>query len=271
MLHWAALFANLSLRHFSKMMEGPWSTFTALWVMICYIPTPKQVMTWGEGWVPSLQLKPLQCDRKDRLTVISPPVLAAKNKRKQNATHSSVAAQTAAQFDTSFLGATRIESTGQKLHYRLMLQKSCDSFGKVTLPPWLISPSLWVQISSLFSWSKTFAIGHPFTETDIYQLVNGSHPSEKGDEAMLAKSMTDSLASTIHPDLFNRCPKKMTSILILSKIKSHHNIINVILFFRLVSEVDCNFKKERERDTDPSIENRTYVSKMSVKHSFGVM
>lgn len=106
-----------------------------------------------------------------------------KKKRKQNATHSSVAAQTAAQFDTSFLGATRIESTGQKLHYRLMLQKILRFIGKVTLPPWLISPSLWVQISSLFSWSKTFVIGHPFTETDIYQLVNGSHrwhpPSEK--------------------------------------------------------------------------------------------
>lgn len=136
------------------------------------------------------------------------PSFGRKKKRKQDATHSSVAAQTAAQFDTSFLGATRIESTGQKFHYRLMLQKSCDSFGKVTLPPWLISPSLWVQISSLFSWSKTFAIGHPFTETDIYQLVNGSHLSEKGDEAMLAKSMTDSLASTIHPDLFESVPQK---------------------------------------------------------------
>ena len=48
MLHWAALFANLSLRYFSKMMEGPWSTFTALWVMICY---QLQNKSWLEGRV----------------------------------------------------------------------------------------------------------------------------------------------------------------------------------------------------------------------------
>lgn len=177
MLHWAALFANLSLRYFSKMMEGPWSTFTALWVMICY---QLQNKSWLEGRVgyPVSNLNHYNEIEKIVSLWFHPQFLAAKKKRRQNATHSSVAAQTAAQFDTSFLGATRIESTGQKLHYRLILQKSCDSFGKVTLPPWLISPSLWVQISSLFSWSKTFAIGHPFTETDIYQLVNGSHLSE---------------------------------------------------------------------------------------------
>ena len=58
------------------------------------------------------------------------PSFGRKKKRRQDATHSSVAAQTAAQFDTSFLGATRNESTGQKLQYRLMLPKSCDSLGR---------------------------------------------------------------------------------------------------------------------------------------------